>query len=274
MHIGGSMINRMGPFFVFRTEEEMGANVAHVARAYAIAREIFGVRKLWREIEALDYSVTAKAQYDSIFQISRMVRRAVYWLLQNYAEELDIEPMVARFQPGVRAALHELPVFACGRAGQRLEANRRVFESAGLPTAVAKRIAALALMTQVLDIIVLAREFRLPVPEVAPLYFELGVELRLDLIREHIEALKVEGRWRSMARATLRESLAQEQRALLRRVLSAGGSTTPAQGLATWLGRHQTAITRVRRALEDMQMSGQMDFATLSVALSEIRRLA
>ena len=39
MLIGGSMINRMGPFFVLRAEEETGANVAQVARAYAIVRE-------------------------------------------------------------------------------------------------------------------------------------------------------------------------------------------------------------------------------------------
>jgi hypothetical protein len=68
MLIGGSMINRMGSFFVLRAEEETGANVAQVARAYAIVREVFGVRPLWREIEALDHQVEAKVQYDAIFR--------------------------------------------------------------------------------------------------------------------------------------------------------------------------------------------------------------
>src|SRR5262249_6651620 len=108
MLVGGSMINRMGPFFVLRAEEETGANVAQVARAYAIVREVFGVRKLWREIEALDHKVDAKVQYDAIFQISRMVRRAVYWLLQNYPQQLEIEPMVRRFSDGVGEAFAAL----------------------------------------------------------------------------------------------------------------------------------------------------------------------
>src|SRR5690606_35222046 len=41
MMISSSMINRMGPYFPFRAQEETGAGVAHLARAYAIVREVF-----------------------------------------------------------------------------------------------------------------------------------------------------------------------------------------------------------------------------------------
>ncbi len=274
MLVGGSMINRMGPFFVLRTEEETGVDVAQVARAYAIVREIFGVRTLWRDIEALDYRVAATAQYDSIFHISRMVRRAVYWLVQNYTAELDIEPMVKRFHSGVRLALEALPVFASGRSGERLRQDAQRFETAGLTQSVAARIASLSLMTQILDIVEIAREVRLAVPEVGSLYFTLAAELRLDIIREQVENLKVDGRWRSMARATLLENLSREQRGLLRSALTNPGADGPAASLTAWFGRHQTEIVRVQRAIADMQMSGTMDFATLSVAVNEIGRLA
>ncbi|HVS25111.1 MAG TPA: NAD-glutamate dehydrogenase domain-containing protein [Gammaproteobacteria bacterium] len=274
MLIGGSMINRMGPFFVLRAEEETGASVDKVARAYAIAREVFGVRRLWREIEALDYKVPAKVQYDAIFQISRMLRRAVYWLLQNYSQHLEIEPVVTRFRDGVVKAFAELPSIATGRGERRYAEDTRQLEGAGLPTAVAQRIASLSLATQVFDIIELAREFRLPVPEVGRLYFALANELHLDGVREQIEALKVDGRWRAMARATLRETLAQEQRALLRSVLSArGGSVTSAAALSAWLDKRRADVARVQRGLDDMQATGPMDFATLSVALKEVGRL-
>ena len=138
---------------------------------------------------------------------------------------------------------------------------------------MAQRIAALSLATQAFDIIELAREFRLPVPEVGSLYFALAKDLHLDVVRDQIEALKVDGRWRAMARATLRETLAQEQRALLRSALSASGSTSSSAALAAWLDKRRADIVRVRRGLDDMQMSGPMDFATLSVALKEVGRL-
>jgi len=273
MLVGGSMINRMGPFFVLRAEEETGANVAQVARAYAIVREVFGVRKLWREIEALDHKVEAKVQYDAIFQISRMVRRAVYWLLQNYAQQLDIESMVTRFGPGVADARGALPRLIAGRSGARIAEETKQLETAGLPHTIAQQIAALSLMTQTFDVLELAREFRLPVPEVGKLYFTLSRELRLDAIREQIEALKVDGRWRAMARATLRETLAQEQRALLRSALSSRGPGSAADALAAWIEKRRADIARVQRGLDEMQMTGPMDFATLSVALKEVGRL-
>jgi glutamate dehydrogenase len=273
MLIGGSMINRMGPSFVLRAEEETGASVAQIARAYAIVREVFGVRRLWREIESLDHKVAAKVQYDAIFQISRMMRRAVYWLLQNYSQQLEIEPVVTRFRQGVVDAFAALPTIVTGRSAQRYADDTRQLEGLGLPTPVAQRIAAFSLATQAFDIIELAREFQLPIPEVGRVHFSLAQELHLDVVREQIESLKVDGRWRAMARATLRETLAQEQRALLRGVLGGRGGSTASASLAGWLERHRVEIARVRRGLDDMQMMGPMDFATLSVALKEIGRL-
>ncbi|HEX6997240.1 MAG TPA: NAD-glutamate dehydrogenase [Gammaproteobacteria bacterium] len=273
MLIAGSMINRMGPFFVLRAEEETGADVAQVARAYAVAREVFGVRALWREIEGLDHRVPAAAQYDSIFQISRYLRRAVYWLLQNYADELDIEPLVQRFRPAVGEVFAVLPKLTIGRAEQRVTQLGTEFEGVGLPADLANRIAALALMPQSLDIVELARELALPAREVGELYFALGEALGLDWIRERIEALAVRGRWRAMARATLRETLAQQHRALLRAVLGGRGRTPPRDALARWLDARAKDVTRVQRSLDEIRAIGEIDFATLAVALKEVGRL-
>lgn len=274
MLVGGSMINRMGPFFVLRAEEETGTSVAQIARAYAIVRDVFDVRRLWREIEALDYAVPAKAQYDSIFEIGRMVRRAVYWFLQNYSHDLDIEASIARFRPGVLGLMDRIDELVGGRSAELLEERRRRLAELGLPPTLGARVAALSLMTQVLDIVELAHEFRQPPAEIATLYFALANELKLDSIREQIEGLKVDSRWRAMARATLRETLAKQQRALLRSALAASDQPGgPAGSLAAWLERHRPEIARACRALDDMQASGPADFATLSVALNEVGRL-
>jgi glutamate dehydrogenase len=273
MLISSSIINRMGPFFVLRAEEETGANVTQVARAYAIVREVFSVRALWRSIEALDYSVQADVRYDSMFQISRMVRRAVYWFLQNYSDSLDIEPMVMRFRPGAEKLISTLPKLVTGRVAQKFEQDETHYQNVGFPPDLAQRVASLAMMTQALDVIELAREFTLTVKQVGSLYFELSHRLRLEWVREQVEALKVEGRWRAMARATLRETLAQQVRALARSVLQRRAGRTPQEALSVWLDKSQSQVTRVLHALDDMQTSGPIDFATLSVALKEVGRL-
>ena len=56
-----SLVNRMGPVFAIRTQEDTGADVGSIARAFAIAREITGMRELWADIEALDDRVPTVA---------------------------------------------------------------------------------------------------------------------------------------------------------------------------------------------------------------------
>src|SRR6202034_1791019 len=57
--ITNSLINRMGPVFPVRAQEDTGAAPAAIARAYTIAREIFAARYIWTQIEALDNRIPA-----------------------------------------------------------------------------------------------------------------------------------------------------------------------------------------------------------------------
>ena len=272
MLISSSIINRMGPFFVLRAHEEVGATVAHIARAYSIAREVFNVRQLWRSIEALDYQVPAAVQYDTIFQISRMMRRAVYWFLQRYPERLDIVPMVERFRPGVGQVAESLSKVV-GGSERRFDRDVEQFEQSGLPRPTAKQVASLKVMTQILEIAQLADARGLEPRALAHLYFRVGFKLRLDWIREQIEALKADGRWQALARAQLRERLVREHRAVLMQILEGHGNDQLDAALADWITRAAPRIARVQTVLDEMKAAGQCDFATLSVALREVERL-
>jgi glutamate dehydrogenase len=61
--ITNSLVNRMGSVFAFRMQDETGADVAPVARAFTIAREVFEIRGIWESIEALDNQVSASVQH-------------------------------------------------------------------------------------------------------------------------------------------------------------------------------------------------------------------
>lgn len=273
MLISSSMINRMGPFFSLRAQEDTGADTADVARAYAIVRGLFNTREIWRGIEALDGEVQAQVQYDCFFECSRMLRRAVYWFLHRRSRHQNIETSIERKKSEVSTVLAKLPTVLCGWAKRSFERDKNNFESLGVPERLGERIAALRLMTPVLDIAEVSRDLEIEPLTVAGIYFELGRGLRLDWIREQIEELAVEGHWRAMARGTLRETLGREQRALLHGILRKAGRDDHRSALAEWLADHNTEITRLKRTLDEMQASGQMDFATLSIALREISRL-
>jgi glutamate dehydrogenase len=274
MLISSSVINRMGPFFALRARDDTGADMESLGRAYAIVRSLFGTRELWRAIEALDGQVQPQVQYDSFYEVGRMFRRAVYWFLYRPESNGDIAAALDRLQPGVAAIQRALPTVLCGWSKKAFERGRAEFESLGLPHRLSAQIASLRLMTQIIDIADLAAELEVEPLTVARLHFELGRGLWLDWIREQIEALSVEGHWRALARGTLRESLAHEQRALLTRIIRRGRGSDYDRALSDWLESSGAQIARLKRTLDEMQTAGQTDFATLSIALKEISRLS
>ncbi|HLB85435.1 MAG TPA: NAD-glutamate dehydrogenase domain-containing protein, partial [Steroidobacteraceae bacterium] len=95
-----SIVNRMGPNFVARTQQDTGADAATVARAYTVAREVFDVRDLWRAIEQLDNRVPATVQYAMMHDTVALLRQVSHWLIQRHRRELGIEAQVERLRPG------------------------------------------------------------------------------------------------------------------------------------------------------------------------------
>ncbi|EQD29858.1 Bacterial NAD-glutamate dehydrogenase, partial [mine drainage metagenome] len=125
------LINRMGPTFVLRAQEDTGAEPAQIARAYSAAREIFRMRDLWEDIEALDNHAPAKLQYLAAFETSRLLRHATYWLLAH-RPALKVTAAVEEF----RAAAHEfgahLPQVLCGAWRAHFDSSRAQLVEAGL----------------------------------------------------------------------------------------------------------------------------------------------
>jgi len=274
MLISSSMINRMGPSFALRAQNDTGGDAGDVARAYAVVRELFDTRGIWREIENLDGQLQAQVQYECAYECSRMLRRAVYWFLHRRSKNRNIESSISRKQTGVSAVLAGLPSVLCGWSRRVFERDTGNFESVGVPKKLGERIASLRLLTQVLDIASLSHDLSIDPLTVARLHFELGRGLRLDWIREQIEELEVDGHWRAVARGTLRETLGREHRRLLHGILKSAKKGVHRAALAEWLAASKTHIARLKRTLDEMQASGPMDFATLSIALKEIGRLS
>jgi glutamate dehydrogenase len=104
-----SIVNRMGPTFVARTQQDTGADAATVARAYSIAREAFDVREIWSSIEQLDNRVSAAKQYAMTQDTVALIRQVTYWLIQRHRGSLGIEAQVERLRPGIRELAAALP---------------------------------------------------------------------------------------------------------------------------------------------------------------------
>ena len=103
--VANEMVNRCGITFAFRLGEETGADDADIARAYLVAREVYGMRGTWEAIEALDNAVGADVQTSMLLETRKLVERGARWLLRNRPRPLDIARDIGHFaERGDRAS--------------------------------------------------------------------------------------------------------------------------------------------------------------------------
>ena len=269
-----SMVNRMGPTFARRVQEDTGTGAATVVRAYAIARESYEMRATWSQIEALDTKIKAATQYELMYETTRLLRFCTYWLIHHQSGRLEIERQVSRLQRGLADLDGALPGVLSGADLTFFESRRTQYRAANVPDALAKRMASLPALRSGPDLVEIAEQAKLPIAAAARAYFGVGTALALDWIREQIESLGVEGHWQAVARTTLRDNIYNLQRMLCMQVLSESRQRAPEQALQTWVTRHQKAVDYLRQTVNDMRSLPEMDFATLSVALQAVRRMA
>jgi glutamate dehydrogenase len=268
-----SMVNRMGATFARRAQEDTNADAATIVRAYAIAREAFGMRKTWGDIEALDNKVAAATQYVMMYETSRLLRFSTYWLIHHQPDRLNIDEQVQRFARGLTELDDAIPRVLSGADLTAFEMRCEQYRAAQVPEALSNRMATLVALRSGLDLVAIAEKTQLPIDRAAIIYFGVGTALSLDWLREQIEILGVEGHWQAVARTTLRDNVYELQRALCLQVLMQSRRGSTADILDSWLAKHKSAVDGVRQTMNDMRTLGEMDFATLSVAVQAVRRV-
>jgi glutamate dehydrogenase len=269
-----SLVNRMGPVFAIRAQEDTGTDIGRIARAYTIAREITDMRDLWSDIELLDNKVPSQLQHRMLYASSRLLRYLTYWVIANRKGGLDIERAVSTLRPGLKELLQRLPSLLVGLEAAQYEASLSKFKADGAPDAIARRVASFGAGQAAIDAVDIAVAGRLPVERAAKVYFRLGASLGLDWIRSQIEGLMVEGHWQAVARGTLREEAYSLQRAISTDVLKVGGAKEPDGAIEAWIASRGREVDSLRRMVQEMRSVDGTDFATLSVALQAVRRLA
>jgi glutamate dehydrogenase len=283
-HVVNSMVNRVGATFTHRIAEMTGARPAQVVRAYLLAREVFGVVALWQQIEALDNRVDDALQAEMLIHEGWLTSRATTWFLRSPRLAEPMAPTIARFAPAVAALAGQLAP-AASKSAQAVR-----WMQAGVPAALATRVASAEGLLDALDIAEVAEASRRTFDEVREVHAGVGERLGLARLRAQIDALPGDSYWQARARAALGDDLAGLQHALARQVLAGAGSGTPgpdvdaggpppngqvAQAglLGQWEAAHAVPLERARRLLADLGESKQADLAMLSVALRELRNL-
>jgi glutamate dehydrogenase len=143
----------------------------------------------------------------------------------------------------------------------------------GVPDKLARKMAALLLTRGGLDISDLARIHNKDVVKTARMYSQLSDRLGLVWLHRSVESLAVEGRWQALARSNLRDEFYRIRRDLSASLLRAHGKSGPEELFEEWAARNAAGVRKLDSILEEMKLRQEIDFATLSVAAQELRKL-
>jgi glutamate dehydrogenase len=267
-HVLNSMVNRVGATFAHRISEMTGAKAHQVVRAYLLGREVFGVVALWQQIEALDNRVPDALQAEMLIHEGWLTSRATTWFLRSRRLAEPMAPTIERLMPAVAALAARLAPAASKSP------HAVAWIGAGVPSALAARVASAEGLLDALDIAEVAASAARPFDEVCDVHAGVGERLGLARLRAQIDALPSDSHWSNRARAALGDDLAGLQRALAQQVLGGSGGGAAAELIARWETAHAAPLERARKLLADLSEAKQADLAMLSVAMRELRNLA
>jgi len=230
--LANELVNRMGPGFVFRLEEQAGVTTADTALAYAASAVLFGLDELWSALDKRGGTLPAGGELAARRQVRDFHEVATEWLLRH-----------ARGRAGTAAAFGRLRAVATdlaaafGVTGPEADAD------------LTTRVGGLGALGTALDLLV-----TVPVPPPGPIedaagvHAALGRRLGLALLHERLGDVAADSHWTLAAKGALRAQLAGLWAALAWLVIAttraeAAPSDPPDGDSADWLAEGPQAIT-------------------------------
>ncbi len=272
--IANNIVNRMGPAFVKRMQVDTGTDIVTIARAYVVAREVCQAREIWHAIEALDNKIPASLQQEMMFDVSRILRHASYWLIERYGDDLDIVAAVDHLKSNMATIYARASSIVAGAGKERQKSASQGYIQSGVPEKLARQMAALLLSRGALDIADLANIHKKDGVETAEMYAELSDRLGIIWMNRCVENLEVQGRWQAIARGNLRDDFYRIRREFVIDLLNGHGRGKPIEIFNRWMEQNSVAVRKFDAMLAEMRLRDDIDFATLSVAAQELRKLS
>jgi glutamate dehydrogenase len=257
VELANALVDELGATFVSRLQQETGAAIPAILRAWTIA---------WRLAEGAELADALRAPPLSFadalgchLALEDALRRLTRWVLDHVDPDWSVAEATARLAPGVETADAQLAGWLAGSEAAVLDRRRAELELCGLGGEVAARMARLEWIPSALDVVTLAGENGLDVAGIARKYFGLAAEIDFPWLAAELAALDGAERWERRAREGIGDDLRAARRALARQPDDL---------------RRAPRIVAVRALVDELRASGGAALPALVVVAREIRRLA
>jgi glutamate dehydrogenase len=233
-----------------------------------IVRDVFGLRDLWAEIEALDNRVAAPVQIEMSLEIADLIERAAGWLLHR--KRLAVGPEIARLAPTVRVIASSLFDLLPPTDRKLVSERGHRFAEAGAPEALATRLGGTMFLAAAFDIADLAERSGQNIQKVAQIYYATGAQFALDEMRLAARRLRAETTWQKQAVDATIDDLFVLQTDLAADILASSGSKQ-LDPIAAWSAAHAAALAPAEPLIRELRVTASPDLAMLVVAGRQLR---
>jgi glutamate dehydrogenase len=205
--------------------------------------------------------------------VRTLVERASRWLVTNRRPPLDAQATAEFFGDTVRTVMASMPDIMTGVVWKDFERTRKHLAKAGVPDDLAVKVAVLPPAYPLLTVVQIAKNDDVDPLQVARLHAALANRLGLGEFLSQVVALPRDDRWRTMARAALRDDLYAVHAQLTEQVIhETDAELSPADRMSRWEEEHGRTVARVVATLREI-LSDETDLARLSVGLRVVRSL-
>jgi glutamate dehydrogenase len=268
--LANSMINRGGPSLVVRIADQTGASAASIAAAFAAVRDSYDMPALNDEINALDGKVPGKVQLALYAAVQNLLLDRLVWFLRNVDLTKGLSDVVEHYRAGIAALSSVDPAVAPEIAAARA-ARAGDLKTAGVPDALAQRIADLPELAAAPDVVLVADRTQQPIEAIIATYFAAHAYFQLDRVVGAARGIAVADYFDRLALDRSLDAIGEAERRLTAAMVSTGRSGAAA--LEAWLGPRKAEVERVRASVHQIAASG-LTLSKLSVAASLLGDLA
>ena len=263
--ISNEIINQGGPTFVYRIQEETGADYAEVARGYIATRNVFKLSPLWGDIHALDNRVPTSIQYLMLMEIVGLMHRSTLWFLRNRPQPMDLAETITAFSPGIEELKRDAAEILTDTQVETFNERISTYVEHGVPEGTAREIVCLEPLASAADIVHVANELGREVGDVGRAYFAVGARLGYDWLRAAGEQITSDDHWERLAIAGIIDDLYSQQRTLTKTILS-GRTAQGAAAVDEWADSRARPIERALALIAEYKAGGAVTVGKLGFA--------
>jgi glutamate dehydrogenase len=263
--LANSIINRGGPQFVVRTEDQTGASAANIAIAFTAVRESYGMVALNTEIDGLDNKIPGALQLDLYAAVQRLLRDRVVWFLRNVDLTQGLAGLVTHYRGGIAEVDSALDSALTDEALAARDGRVAELVAAGVGADLARRLANLPSLTAAPDIVLVAERTNKNIADVTATYFAAVSYFQLDRITRAAREIRTSDYFDRLALDRALDSIGDAERRMAAAMTNEGAAGAAA--VAAWVGMRPADVQRIRTAVHEIANSG-LTLSKLTVAAS------